>query len=204
MPDLPLRGGDYVAIDLETTGLHSTRGDEIVSMAGVRIADGRSGPQDVFDRLVDPGRPIPARSVEIHGITDAMVAGQAGVMESLIAFRAFMGDAVLVGYAIDFDLGFLKRRRPDGAVAFDRPGLCVLRLSEFLEPSQQDHSLEAVADRLGVSISGRHTALGDAKAAADIFVKMLPRLESHGVRTLRQALRAAGRAHFARRLHLAR
>lgn len=203
-PDPSLRRVDCVAIDLETTGLHAARGDEIVSMAGVRIADGRIRPREVFDRLVDPGRPIPTHAVEIHGITDRMVAGQAGVVESLGALRAFVGDAVIVGYAIAFDLGFMARRRPGGMVSFDHPSLCVLRLSEFLDPSLRNHSLEAVASRFGVSILGRHTALGDAMTAAEIFVRMLPRLEAHGVRTLRQAQRAARRAHLLRRLHLTR
>ncbi|MGE0093513.1 MAG: PolC-type DNA polymerase III [Alphaproteobacteria bacterium] len=197
-----LRDLDFVAIDLETTGLHAARGDEIVAMAGVRIANGQVCPGTVFDRLVDPGRPVPARAVEIHGITDLMVAGQAGVLESLTALRAFVGDAVIVGYATAFDLGFMTRRRPAGAVAFDRPALCVLRLSEYLDPSMRDHSLESVARRFGVEILGRHTALGDATAAAEIFVRMLPMLEAHGVRTVLQAQRAARRAHFARRLHL--
>lgn len=200
-PSAPLlRDLDFVAIDLETTGLHARKGDEVVAMAGIRIAKGQVRPDQVFDRLVNPGRPIPARVVAIHGITDRMVAGQAGVLESLTALRAFVGDAAIVGYAAAFDLGFLTRRRQGRAVAFDRPTLCVLRLSEYLDPSVQDHSLEAVAGRFGVEILGRHTALGDAMAAAEIFVRMLPMLEAHGVRTVLQAQRAARRAHFARRL----
>ena len=200
-PALSLRDLDFVAIDLETTGLHARRGDEIVSMAGIRIAGGRVLLDEAFDRLVDPGRSIPAHAVDIHGITDRMVAGQDGVFESLTALRAFVGEAVMIGYAITFDLGFMTRRRPRGAVAFNRPALCILRLSEYLDPSIRDHSLEAVAKRFDVQISGRHTALGDAMAAAEILLRMLPRLEAHGVRTLRQAQRAALRAHFARRLH---
>lgn len=201
-PDPLLRGAGCVAIDLETTGLHAARSDEIVSMAGVRIIGGQVCRHQVFNRLVDPGRTIPPRAVEIHGITDRMVTGQAGVLDSLAALRAFVGDAVMVGYGIAFDIGFMTRRRPDGTVAFDRPALCILRLSEYLDPSSRDHSLEAVAARFGVAISERHTALGDAMAAAEIFARMLPRLEAHGVRIVGQARRAARRAHFVRRLHL--
>lgn len=201
-PDINLRAADCVAIDLETTGLHAAKGDEIVSMAGVRITGGKVRQQEIFARLVDPGRPIPLRAVQIHGITDSMVAGQAAVLDGLAALRAFVGDAVMVGYSIGFDLGFMARPRPNGVVAFDGPSLCILRLSESLDPSSQDHSLEAVAARFGVSISGRHTALGDAMAAAEIFVQMLPRLEAHGVKTVKQARRTARRAHFLRRLHL--
>lgn len=201
-PPQSLRALDCVAIDLEMTGLHAGRGDEIVSMAGVRIVHGEVQKHAVFERLVNPGRPIPPRAVEIHGITDAMVAGQPSVLDGLAALRAFVGGAVMVGYNMAFDMGFMAQRRSAGPAAFHGPTLCVLRLSEYLDPSFRDHSLEAVAARFDVTVSGRHTALGDAMAAADIFVRMLPRLEAHGVRTLAQAQRAARRAHFARRLHL--
>lgn len=201
-PDLHLRAADCAAIDLETTGLHSAKGDEIVSMAAVRITGGQVRHHEVFTRLVDPGRTIPVRAVQIHGITDTMVTGQIGVLDGLAALRAFIGDAVIVGYGIEFDLGFMTRNRRSGTVAFGQPALCILRLSEYLDPSSQDHSLEAVAARCGVTISGRHTALGDAIAAAEIFVRMLPRLEAHGVRTLKDVRRAVRLAHYSRRLRL--
>lgn len=202
VPDLILRMADCAAIDLETTGLYAAKGDEIVSMAAVRIVGGKVHHHEVFTRLVDPGRTIPDRAVQIHGITDGMVAGQMRVSDGLAALRAFIGDAVMVGYGIGFDLGFMTRKRLNGTVAFGQPALCILRLSEYLDPSSQDHSLEAVAARCGVTISGRHTALGDAMAAAEIFTQMLPRLEAHGVQTLKDAYRAARLAHFPRRLRL--
>lgn len=201
-PDLLLRAADCVAIDLETTGLHAAKGDEIVALAGVRVMGGKVRQQEAFARLVDPGRPIPPRAIEIHGITDSMVAGASSVLDGLAALRTFVGNAVVIGYSVGFDLEFMARSRPNGAIEFNCPTLCILRLSEYLEPSSRDHSLEAVAARFGVSISGRHTALGDAMAAAEIFVQMLPRLEAHGVRTLKEARRAVRRAHFLRRLHL--
>lgn len=201
--DAPLRDLDYVAIDLETTGLHANGGDEIVSMAGVRIVAGEVRRDAAFDRLVDPGRAIPPDISRIHGITDAMVSGRPRVVDVLPAFRAFIGAAATVGYNLSFDLGFLARKRMESGASFDGPSLCILRLSEYLEPRASDHGLEAVAARFGVAITRRHTALGDALAAAEIFVRMIPELEAHGVRTLADAHHAGRRAHFMRRLHLA-
>ena len=84
----PLRDLDYAAIDLETTGFHAERGDEIVSMAAVRIVAGEIRRDLVFDRVVDPGRAIPPESSSVHGITDTMVSGQPRPAELLPALRA--------------------------------------------------------------------------------------------------------------------
>src|SRR5690606_8716365 len=72
--DLPLNARTYVVLDTETTGLLRERGDEIVQLAAVRIVNGKIIPGEVLNPLVNPGRPIPPLSTQIHGITDSMVA----------------------------------------------------------------------------------------------------------------------------------
>jgi DNA polymerase-3 subunit epsilon len=71
-------------------------------------------------------------------------------------------------------------------------------LSAVVQPAQDSHSLEAIAARLGVSVVGRHTALGDAMVTAEIFLKLLPLLEAVGFRTLEQAQAASRRTAEAR------
>jgi DNA polymerase-3 subunit epsilon len=81
---------------------------------------------------------------------------------------------------------------------FENPVLDTMLLSAVVHPAQDEHSLEAIAERLGVTIMGRHTALGDAIAAAEVFLKLLPLLDAAGVGTLKQAREASQKTYYAR------
>ncbi len=185
LSDLP-----FVVFDTETTGLDPQR-DEVVQIAGVRILRGRIVSGDDFDQFVDPGRPIPESSSRIHGISDAMVAGAPDWPAARDAFLEFTDNAVLIAHHAAFDMAFLNR--PPKAAGDDRPTpvLCTAQLSLGLNPHLDDHTLDGLAERLGVEIDDelRHTALGDAKATAEVFLKMVPILAARGVVTLSDALR---------------
>ncbi len=71
-------------------------------------------------------------------------------------------------------------------------------LSAVLHPNQETHRLEAIAERLGVSVIGRHTALGDAMVTGEVFLKMIPLLAGMGIHTLRQAREASEKTYHAR------
>jgi DNA polymerase-3 subunit epsilon len=187
----------FTAFDLETTGLDPAD-DEIVAIGAVRIANGSLLREEVFDELVDPRRAISLESVEVHGISPWMVAGEPTSDEVLPRFARFAHDSVLLGHNVGFDLRFLERSGSAAGVRFAQPVLDTLLLSAVVHPNQEDHSLEAIAARLGLAVVGRHTALGDAMLAGEAFARLIPLLSEQGVLTLADALKASQATDFAK------
>lgn len=189
---------NFTVFDTETTGLEPSAGDEILQIGATRIVAGKLRRQDCFEQLVDPGRDIPAAGIPIHGITPEMVAGQPTIDSVLTAFHAFAADTVLVAHNAAFDMRFLQLKEERTGLRFDQPVLDTLLLSAVVHPQQESHRLEAIAQRLGVTVLGRHTALGDAMVTAEVFLKLVPLLEAMGIHTLGQAMDAARKTWFAR------
>jgi DNA polymerase-3 subunit epsilon len=191
--DRPLKQLTYVAFDLETTGLKPAEGDQVVSIAGVRIVNGRILTTETFERLVNPGRAIPEASIRFHGITDEMVRDKPPFAMVLPAFHRFAADAVLVAHNAAFDMTFVHRAG-EGTLSFDQPVVDTLLLSAHLDPGEADHSLDAIAARLGLEILERHSALRDSLLTAAILLRLLDRCEEHGIARLGQLIAATDMA----------
>jgi len=194
----PLRELSYTVFDMETTGLDPNGGDEIIAISAFRIVNGRLLHHERFDQLVDPRRSIPWESVRVHGITPDMVEGCPTIEEVLPWFYSFVEDTVLVAHNAAFDMRFLELKEDQAGIKFLNPVLDTLLLSAIVHPFHDEHSLETIAQRLGIHIAGRHTAAGDALATAEIFLKLLPLLADKGIYTLKEALEASKKTYFSR------
>jgi len=182
----PLDQITYVVFDTETTGLFPDQGDEIVQIAAVRIVNKRLLSGETLDRLVHPRRSIPASSTKVHGITEAMVADAPAIDVVGRQFHRFCADAVLVAHNAPFDMAFLKRHEAAIGAVFGQPILDTILLSAILFGTHAEHSLDALAKRLGIEIADadRHTARGDAIATAQALLTMIPMLQKAGLTTL--------------------
>ncbi|MCV3768017.1 exonuclease domain-containing protein [Rhizobium sp. TRM95796] len=183
LADARLDALTYVVFDTETTGLLPEQGDEMVQIAAVRIVNGKRIGSEVFNLLINPGRAIPRSATAIHGVTDAMVLDAVSVREAVRQFHLFAEGAVLVAHNAPFDMEFLTRRERELGLRFVNPILDTVLLSASAFGRAETHTLDALADRLGVRIEqrDRHTALGDAIATADIFIKLKDMLAGQGL-----------------------
>lgn len=183
-----LRDLDFVVFDTEATGLRPSVDDEMIQLAGVRIAKQKLLPNNHFDQFANPGREIPAKSTLIHGITDSMVIDALPPSQVLQQFSAYCKNSVLVAHCAAFDMALIGRYQNSEIIRFECPILDTMLLAYATDPSHLDLSLDTVAERFGIEIKGRHTALGDALATAEIFLTMLDPLEEIGIYTLEQAM----------------
>ena len=198
LDDIALSQLSYTVFDTETTGLNPSQGDEIIQIGATRIVNGKLLRHEAYEQLVDPQRNIPAASIPIHGITQDMVRGRPDIREVLPVFHAYAQDTVLVAHNAAFDMKFLQLKERSTGLRFDQPVLDTLLLSAVLHPNQESHRLEAIAQRLNITVTGRHNALGDAMATAEVFLRMIPLLADMGIHTLGQAREAAKKTFYAR------
>ena len=188
----------YVILDLETTGLSRSR-DMVISLSAVRMVDGRILMGDVFNSLVNPGREMPSATIKIHGIVPSMVNQAPTFDDVLDQFLHYLGTDILVGYHVEFDLGFLNRcmKKKYGIhlqnMALDVMPMCnkvilPALIRKYAFRFNGNRGLDVTAAYFGIQIPERHTAFGDALATAMIFQRILTELEKKEPANLRKLL----------------
>jgi len=192
LSELPL-----LSLDTETTGLDPSN-DRIVAVGAVRLLGRRLYRSSTFDVLVRPGRPIPASASAVHGISDDTVEGAPDIAAVWPDLQALLENTALVGHHIEFDLTMLAAAARRHGLSWQAPlWLDTARLGAALDASVQRLELEEAARRYGVVPEGRHSALGDSLIAAQLYLRMLPRILERGIVTLGDAIAFAEQARGA-------
>ena len=198
LDNIPLKDLTYTVFDTETTGLDPAGGDEIISIGAVRIVNGKLLYNDIFEQLVDPKRSLPQSSIKIHGIEPEMLEGQPDIGAVLPTFYNFTEETVLIGHNVAFDMAMLKVKEKSTGIKFTAPVLDTLLLSAVVNPEQESHNIEAITNRLGINVIGRHTAVGDAITTAEMFLKLVSLLAEKEIYTLKEAVEASKKTFYAR------
>jgi len=198
LDDRPLTELAYTVFDTETTGLDIHEGDEMVALGAVRIVNGRLLESECFEQLVKPECRLRHESIRIHGIQPEMLEGQPDVGQVLKLFERFAEGTILLAHNAAFDMRLLQLQEKRTGVKFVNPVLDTMLLSAVVHPFQRKHDIDAIAARLGITVMGRHTALGDAIATAEVYLRLIPLLADMGIRTLRQAREASKKTYYAR------
>lgn len=194
----------FVVFDIETTGL-SRHTEEITEIGAVKVENGVITQR--YGTFVNPGKPIPQNIVELTSITDEMVAKAPKIDKVLPEFFEFCKGSVLVAHNASFDTGFIKVAAKKCGIDYEFTHLDTLQLARCMYPDLGNYKLNNLSKHLGVVLENHHRAVDDAKATADIFVKMLEKLKSDGKDTIENLneifdLRAAAKRNRANHIIL--
>lgn len=166
---------DYVAVDLEMTGLRA-KVDRILEIGAVRVKRGNT--VETFGQIINPRMKIPKEITELTGITDEMTEKGCEIQKAMEEFRQFADGLPLIGHNILFDYSFLKQYMVNQGIPFEKDGIDTLKLARKFLPEAEKKTLDYLCSYLNISSSRRHRAREDAEAAAALFQYLQERFAS--------------------------
>jgi len=174
--DIKTKEDTYVVFDFETTGFNAGAGDTIIEYGAVKVVDGKI--VDKFDQLVRAKKPLPAKIIEITGITERDLQGKPEEEEIIPKFKEWIGDATLVAHNATFDYSFLLaayERNNLGPV--ENVVIDTLEMSRNLHPEWGKHGLGTLVKKYNITLDNHHRAVYDAEATSHLFLHQLKELE---------------------------
>lgn len=177
---------EYTVIDLETTGFNLPPIDRIIEIGAVRIKNLQI--VDEFTTLVNPQKQIPPIVTELTNIKNEDVKMAPKIGRALKEFFKFSANSIIVAYNVAFDFDFIieASKLSIGYVPRENT-LCAFELSKKLLYFLDRYDLDCVCDYFNIKIENRHRALGDAKATALLFLKLIDVMRKLGINTYDEA-----------------
>ena len=160
---------EYVAIDLETTGLDPKK-DKIIEIGAAHIIDGEI--KEKFETFINPGRTLPDRIVELTGITEDDLKDAPYIENVLEDLLTFIGENILLGHGVLFDYSFLKRAAVNNGYQFEKDAIDTLAISRLYLCNLPSRNLHKICEHYGIA-HHEHRAFDDAVAASDIYLKLV-------------------------------
>ena len=180
---------NFSILDTETTGLHVEKGDQIISVASLRVSNLKIGEEKILNELVNPKMKIPEASIKIHNITDDQVQAKPTLFEINEKILRFIKKSILVGHNINFDINFLKENSKGSALAQRMKvikAIDTIYLTASLFPDLKNYELTNLCETFKIETKDqiRHSALGDCTITARLFLYLLNIAKSKGVKNI--------------------
>lgn len=161
---------DYVLVDIETTGL-SPIYDDIIEIGAIKVKSNKI--VDEYNELIKINRILPAKITELTGITDEMLATGKMPKTVLEEFVEFIGDNVIIGHNVNFDLGFLYDKCKKYLNYYlNNDYIDTLYLARKLVPNSYNHKLGTLAKLFNISYEGAHRGLKDVEITYEVYNKL--------------------------------
>lgn len=160
----------YTIIDIETTG--GKFNEEGITEIAIHRFDGHKV-VDSFITLVNPEKDIQPFVIKLTGITPKMCRTAPKFHEIAKRILEITEDTTLVAHNADFDYRILQNAFKDLGYDFVKNTLCTVELSRKLLPDEDSYSLGKLCKSLGIPMSSRHRANGDALATVQLFKLLL-------------------------------
>jgi len=160
----------YAILDIETTG--GKFNEEGITEIAIYKFDGHSI-VDQFISLVNPEKEIQPFVVNLTGINSAMLKNAPKFHEVAKRIVEITENCVLVAHNANFDNRILTTEFRRLGYKFERKTLCTVELSQKLMPELPSYKLGKLCRSLGIPVSSRHRADGDAIATVQLFKLLL-------------------------------
>lgn len=172
----------YAIVDIETTGGHASANG--ITELAILIHDGKQVTEH-FRTLINPTIPIPVYIQALTGINDEMVRSAPLFKDVAQSIFDLLHDRIFVAHNVNFDFSFLHYHLAAAGYNLQTKKLCTVRLSRKIIPGLASYSLGRLCKQVGIDITDRHRASGDAQATALLFSMLLDRdKEGHIIRAL--------------------
>lgn len=167
-----LENQKFVCLDCETTGLETDK-DRIIELAIIKFDITQS--YDKYETLVDPQCRIPEESIAIHHITQKMVSGNPVIKEVLPKFLEFVGNEIIVGHGITFDIEIINETAK-------REGIpCTIKNNRFIDTlrlarlygESPTNSLEQLRKHFHIEAEVAHRAMSDVIVNIEVFKRLV-------------------------------
>ncbi|HIY92553.1 MAG TPA: PolC-type DNA polymerase III, partial [Candidatus Companilactobacillus pullicola] len=183
--DQVLDGSEYVIFDTETTGLSAVY-DSIIEIGATKMKNGEV--IDRFDKFINPGHPLSEVTTNLTSITTEMVQDAPDETVIIGEFMDFIGDDILVGHNVTFDMGFMNAALTRmGRPRLSMPVIDTLEMSRTLHSEYRNHKLDSLAKRYHIVLEHHHRADSDAETTGYLMYKLFDELEDKfGTRNVNQ------------------